>query len=168
MRQLAKTRATAMIAIATFGALLGLSGCTKAAEPDMAVDPATSVEQWQHDFERCMRDEGVELGEGGGIPVNSDGSFGGTGDSGDFEAALQKCTTKLGPAPQAEGGVSDVELEALMLRFAKCMREAGYDVPDPTFDSDGSNVLGVPDADPADVERCTTEAGLDAAFGTGE
>ena len=42
------------------------------------------------------------------------------------------------------------------------MREAGYDVPDPNPNNGGIVVQpnGGPDADPADVERCNEEAGL--------
>ncbi|QIN29831.1 hypothetical protein [Brevibacterium luteolum] len=170
MRQIVKPRMV-QVSTALCAAVLVLSACggaNKEMEEDTGggADSASSVEQWQHDFTRCMSDEGIELADGGGIPVNADGSFGGSEDSGDFDRALQTCEEKLGPPPQDAGAVGDEELEAQLLRFSKCMREAGYDVPDPDFGSgEGPVISGVPDADPEDVERCSAEAGLEVGAG---
>ncbi|GAA1364757.1 hypothetical protein GCM10009637_13540 [Brevibacterium luteolum] len=170
MRKIVTPRVV-QVSAALCGAVLILSACGGASQEmdedtGGGADSASTVEQWQHDFTGCMSDEGIELAEGGGIPVNADGSFGGSEDSGDFDRALQACEEKLGPPPQDAEAISDDELEAQLLRFAKCMREAGYDAPDPDFGSgDGPVISGVPDADPEDVEQCSAEAGLQAGAG---
>lgn len=155
------------------GAMLVLGACgdktTDAGEESSIDNAAGSVEQWQHDFTQCMKAEGIELGEGGGIPVNEDGSFSGDEDSGDFDKALQTCEEKLGPPPAQAEPIGSGELEEQMLAFTQCMREAGYDVPDPDFGSgQGPVISGVPDADPADIERCSSEAGLVVGAGVGQ
>lgn len=168
MHRLTRHRAALLAAAAVSTAVLALTGCASE-KSEMPTDTAVSEEQWQHDFESCLKDEGVELDESGGIPVNPDGTFGDGEDGGDTEAALQKCSEKLGPAPQSGGAANDEQLEEQMQAYAKCMREAGYDVPDPKLDDNGAGVVhGGPDADPADVERCTAEAGLGDEFGAEE
>ncbi|MFD2675122.1 hypothetical protein [Gulosibacter bifidus] len=145
------------------GALLSLAGCATNEQPELKKDHASSVEQWQHDFDRCLRDEGIEP-ENAGIPVNPDGSpVEANADSAALDAALQTCTEKVGPAPQGAGVATDEQLNEQLLTFAKCMREAGYDVADPNPNAGGITVQqnGGPDADPADVKRCSEEAGLE-------
>lgn len=140
-----------------------LTGCTSSqGNVDIGSTSAQSLEQWQHDFQRCMGEHGIELGEGGAIPVNADGSFGGSADGADFDAAMQACEERLGPPPADAGTQLDEDTKAQILRFTKCMREAGYDMPDPDFESGEVVVSGGADADPQDVERCSTEAGLAA------
>lgn len=170
MRQLIKP-GVLQVSAAVCAATLMLSACGDStdqkdssgasAETELNAGSASNVEQWQHDFTQCMNDEGIELGDGGAIPVNPDGSFGGSEDPAAFDAALQSCEEKIGPPPQDANVADNSELEAMMLEFSRCMREAGYDVPDPDFSSgQGPVVSGVPDADPADVEQCSNEAGL--------
>lgn len=69
----------------------------------------------------------------------------------------------MGPAPEAANPLTDEQLNEQLLTYAKCMREAGYDVPDPKPNGEGITVQqnGGPEADPADVQRCTEEAGLE-------
>ena len=154
----ARAAATALLISAS--AMLALAGCS-ANEPELQQNEAASMEQWQHDFERCLKEEGIE---NAGIPVNPDGSpIEGDEGEADLEAALQTCDNKVGPAPGGANPVTDEQLNEQLLTYAKCMREAGYDVPDPKSNGEGIIVQqnGGPEADPADVQRCTEEAGLE-------
>ena len=109
-----------------------------------------------------MKEKGVNT-EGGGIPVNPDGSPLEPDENGvDVDAAVQQCTDEVGVAPEGDPADTDEMYTEQLLTYAKCMREAGYDVPDPNPNNGGIVVQpnGGPDADPADVERCIEEAGL--------
>ncbi|MHA3683572.1 hypothetical protein ACXR2T_11415 [Leucobacter sp. HY1910] len=158
----------AAIALIGLTAVATLAGCSTQASPgttgDLAKTAEMGAEEWQHEFEKCMKAEGVDLDAG--IPMNADtsGVAPGASEGGDYGAAQTACTTKLGAAPVASDVPDDAELTSMMLDMAKCMRAAGYDMPDPkpVDSSSGMSVQqwGVPDADPADIERCTVEAGL--------
>lgn len=157
--------ASALAAMGAAGVLILLSGCSSApATDDLKEDAAASAEEWQHDFDKCLQDAGVDIGEG--IPVDpATGGISTEGDGGAMAKAMQDCTTKLGPAPAAMGAVSDEKLTSMMLDFAACMRAAGYDMPDPKpVDSSGGLAITqntLQDADEADITKCNAEAGLD-------
>lgn len=157
--QTLRTSATILLGA---GALLALAGCSQP-QQDASQEPrATTIEQWQHEFDRCMKGKGVNT-EGGGIPVNPDGSPLEPDENGvDVDAAVQQCTDEVGVAPEGDPADTDELYTEQLLTYAKCMREAGYDVPDPNPNNGGIVVQpnGGPDADPADVERCNEEAGL--------
>lgn len=174
-RATAATRAKRSAIAAVFGlsAVAMFAGCSAQASPgatgDLEKTEQVAGDEWQHEFDKCMEAAGVDLDAG--IPVNADSSgvAPGSSEGGDFGAAQSECTAKLGPAPTAGDVPDDAELTSMMLDLAKCMRAAGYDMPDPkpVDSSSGFSVqpLGVPDADPADVERCNIEAGLTKEMG---
>src|SRR4051794_5004128 len=102
-------------------------------------------------FARCMRQHGVDMpdptftdnGNGGGgfaIKQTAPGGGGARPSDAAFEAAQKACQPILDKAEQDMPRPSPEE-EAKMrdqaLKFAKCMREHGIDMPDPTFDSSG-------------------------------
>ena len=115
----------------------GASGAAPAAEVDQ--------EQAMLDFAACMRDNGVEIED---PTVDSDGNvqFGGfraaAGEEVDREAmraAMEVCQDNLeGIALGRGGGDFDLtELQDTMVEYAACMRDNGYDMPDPDFSSFG-------------------------------
>lgn len=155
----ARAAATALLISAS--AMLALAGCS-ANEPELQQNEAASMEQWQHDFDRCLKENGLDSANAG-IPVNPDGSPIETNEDGtDVGAVLQNCADQVGPVPQSADSVTDEQLNEQLLAYAKCMREAGYDVPDPQPDANGFVVQqnGGPEADPSDIERCSQQAGL--------
>jgi hypothetical protein len=106
-------------------------------------------------FAQCMRENGVK-----NFPdpeVDSDGNVrfgfrqqGGTGsnstipDRQSLEKARQACSKY---AQNLRGGFSQedqTKLQDALLAYAKCMRENGYDMPDPSFDSAGGPGSGGP------------------------
>ena len=89
-------------------------------------------------FAQCMRDGGVDMPDpdpGSDRPDMPFGeTFGATRDA--FLSATETCSTFLTPSEQLPADHRE-ELEANLLRFAKCMREHGIDMPDPTFNDNG-------------------------------
>jgi hypothetical protein len=101
-------------------------------------------------FARCMRQHGVDMPDptfddnGGGVMIKQGGvgvrPFGGGPNDATMKAAQTACQPILDKAQQDMPRPSPAE-EAKMrdqaLKFAKCMREHGVDMPDPTFDDNG-------------------------------
>ena len=101
-------------------------------------------------FAKCMRQHGVDMPDptfddsgGGGMMIKQSGPAGSTGarpDDATMKAAQTACQPILDKAQQDMPRPSPAE-EAKMrdqaLKFAKCMRDHGVDMPDPTFDDNG-------------------------------
>jgi hypothetical protein len=101
-------------------------------------------------FARCMRQHGVDMPDptfddsgGGGMMIKQGGPASSTGarpDDATMKAAQTACQPILDKAQQDMPRPSPAE-EAKMrdqaLKFAKCMRDHGVDMPDPTFDDNG-------------------------------
>jgi hypothetical protein len=121
-------------------------------------------------FAQCMREHGVDMPDptpGGGVRMNGDGL-----SEDQMQAAQAACQKWMDMAEPEDGGheLTEEEKQAF-LDMAACMRERGYNFPDPTFDGGrvtqkiekGEGNLPGPD-DPAfkkDMEECSAEAGLD-------
>ena len=149
-----------ILRIATFGAItLGLAACgpgagtgadgvaslgggttTTAASPGGGGGAVAAGEDRFYLFAKCMRDKGINVPdpEPGGGPVRIGP---GTGiDMGDpkFEQAQDACAKELGDLIPGAGDPSQrQEFQDKALAFAKCMRENGVDMPDPTFGEGG-------------------------------
>lgn len=120
-------------------ALLGACGTTSnpAASPSTSAGKQTftSFEEYQLAFAGCMREHGIAMADPSGGSV----AFDNGGNMAAFTEASQKCRDQLGtpPAPENRGTPkSDEQLLAEHLKIAKCLREHGVNVPDPTADSD--------------------------------
>ncbi|WP_408895839.1 hypothetical protein ACJ5H2_13065 [Nocardioides sp. R1-1] len=121
------------------------------------------------DFAACMRENGVPMddpkpGAGGGLLIN-----GKEVDPETARAAEEKCHHLIEDVlPDAEDMKVDPEQKEAMLAQAACMRERGWDIPDPQFD--GGQVRaelggGVDPTDPEfqkDHAACAEESGLEA------
>jgi hypothetical protein len=125
-------------------------------------------------FAQCMREQGVDMPDptpGGGIRVNGEGL-----SEEQMEAAQSACQKWMDMAEPEDGGRELTEEEKQMfLDMASCMRERGYNFPDPTFDGGrvtqkvekGEGDLPGPD-DPGfekDREECSAEVGLEPPGG---
>jgi hypothetical protein len=103
-----------------------------------AKTPGKDPQQAALDFARCMREHGIdmpdpEVDEQGRIKMRVGGPGGGTRpDPKKLEEAQKACGDLLG------GGDGDRQLDPAerdaMVAFARCMREHGIDMPDPTGD----------------------------------
>lgn len=150
-----------------------LNGCGSAAEDDGGSTgdedlSAAEREDAMLDFAACMRDNGVpmddpEPGGRGGLIVN-----GQEVDQETLRAAEEECHHLIEDALPEEGEMEiDPEQREAMLAQAQCMRERGWDMPDPTFDGGRVEVglgEGIDPADPAfqkDHEECAEESGVE-------
>jgi hypothetical protein len=126
-------------------------------------EDAASGEEAMLDYVACLRGEGLDIPD---PEVDADGNLRppplriGPGedaiDPEEFEAARDAC----GDPPQAAaGGNADPERQAAFedaaLAFAQCMRDRGYDVPDPEFEGEGGVIFrgGGPGLDANDPEQ---------------
>ena len=128
-----------------------LSGHTSTTAAAASRDPGAAKQAFQDamlNYARCMREHGVDMPDptfsdsGGGKGTFSVvGAPGGAGkDTGAFTAADKACKPILDkaqqdmprPTPEEEAKMRD-----RALALARCMREHGIDMPDPTFDDQG-------------------------------
>jgi hypothetical protein len=117
------------------------------------------------EYAKCMREHGIDFPD----PVN--GRFElkrQRGDQRKLEAAQKACQEILKDAVPPPSEEEEAELREAALEFAKCMREHGVDMPDPTFPKGGGILqrmpLGTDEDDPKVEEaRKACEPILEAA-----
>jgi hypothetical protein len=90
------------------------------------------------DFAKCMREHGVDMPDPEvdskgriRVTIGNRGSKGNPPDPKKLEAAQQACGNLLGGGGEGPGKL-DPKAQDAMLAFARCMREHGIDMPDPT------------------------------------
>lgn len=154
-RRTLRTSLTVMLGSAL---LLGLGACAPKASDDggpAGESPAVSMAQWRQDVDGCMKTAGFDLGGTGsdGMTESVDMS---KFDKDAFDLAYTSCIKKIGDAPVDENQPTDDEMFAAQLAFAKCMRDAGYDYPDPV--KGGVSQAFGPDTDPKVVDACSVKA----------
>ena len=121
-----------------------------------AADSEEELEEQALAFSQCMRENGVpdfpdpEI-EDGRLRMRVGGPDGGAPvDQEAMERAMEACEDL---APRGGGTMPEEERQEMqdaLLEYAECMRENGYDMPDPDFDGEGGmfRLQGEPD-DPA-------------------
>lgn len=165
LRWLAALAAACLLALALSACELPGTGEDKDAGDDTAVQ--ADAEDAMLEYAQCMRDNGVPMKDPKpgqrGLLVN-----GGDSDPEALKAAEEECHGIIEDAiPEDAQREMPAEQKEAMLAAAQCMRERGWDVPDPQFD--GGRVTqrlegGVDPEDPAfqaDQEACAEEAGLE-------
>jgi hypothetical protein len=147
------------------------------------------------EYAQCMRDQGIDMPDpefsedGGGVVMRQQaGASAGEGPSmEDFEAADEVCGEIMAEVradmPQMDPE-QVAEMQDKLVVMAQCMRDKGYDFPDPEVSADGAvtSRMGGPDdenargLDPSsaagqqmqeDMSACNEEAGLDTPDGEG-
>jgi hypothetical protein len=115
---------------------------------DPAADPAASTKKQMRDaqlaFAKCMREHGVDMpdpqpGERGFQVVAPNGMS--PRKSRDAEQACRKYLDAIKPPELTDA--QKKEFQEAALAHARCMREHGIDIPDPTFDSDGRATMKI-------------------------
>jgi hypothetical protein len=102
---------------------------------------ASDTEQELIDWVQCMRDQGVDVPDpqvdaDGNLTLGDGGPGLGGGGGGVDQEALQAASEVCGEIPPgAFGGdqPDQTEVQDRLLEFAQCMRDNGYDMPDPDF-----------------------------------
>jgi hypothetical protein len=93
------------------------------------------------EYARCMREHGVDFPD----PVNGRLEFRNErGDDEKVQEAQQACQEILRDAAPAINEEQEAEMREAALAFAKCMREHGIDMPDPTFPEGGGTLMRMP------------------------
>lgn len=111
------------------------------AEPVVEDEASTEVDNEQAilAFAACMRENGVEdfvdpeFDGQGNVRFRFGGSEGAFDESQreTVEAAFEACRTELEGIAFGPDGIDLTEIEDTLVEFAECMRENGYDMPDP-------------------------------------
>jgi len=109
---------------------------TTTATPDGSIN---SDEQALLAFTRCMREEGVDLAD---PTVDADGNVGFSPaalaslrdiDQDMARAAFQECADHLEGVSLGFELLQDAQFQDDLVAFSQCMRENGFDLPDPDF-----------------------------------
>lgn len=140
--------------------LEGSSTTTIAAEAEMSAQEQDNAKLMA--FSACMRDNGIA--EFPDLVVAADGSvdFGNAEeqlediDEDEIQGAFDACADHLDGLSFAPGGANFnfTEIQDTLLEFAICMRDNGYDLPDPDFSNFdlGSGAGPFGEIDPTDPE----------------
>ncbi|MEN8042008.1 MAG: hypothetical protein ABFR95_10950 [Actinomycetota bacterium] len=119
-------------------ASLDNSGDADVVSTEQPEDPSSTDEEAVLEFSQCMRDEGLEGFEDPAI--NADGSIefrmrdlmqDAAADREQVRAAFDSCQVYLEGLAFGPGSEDRTEIEDQLLEFAACMRDNGYDMPDP-------------------------------------
>ena len=110
-------------------------------------DSSAADEEILLDFAACMRDNGVEDFED--PTINADGvpEFNLRGADGErdreaLDEAFVACRELLEGLAFGRGGIDLTEVTDTLVEFAACMRENGYDMPDPDLSNLGGDGEG--------------------------
>ena len=131
--------------------LFALTGCSASQGDGVASAGGTSTpaaeqatdEDKAREFVDCMREHGIELPDP--EPDGNGGFDFGIAESGvniddpAFRAAIQACRDKLPGGGMAN--LDDPEVQAQLREFAQCMRDNGFDFPDPDTDGGFADAL---------------------------
>jgi len=146
---------TSVTLIAGSTLLFGLAACgaDKSGTGALKEESTMTMEQWRSDVDSCMLTAGFDItgGENGNESVDTS-QF----DMEAFDKAYTTCIKKIGDAPVDPNQLSEDEMFDVQLAFAKCMRDSGYDFPDPVKGGMGG-AFG-PEINPDDVDACTAKA----------
>lgn len=121
------------------GAAGGCGGTPEASGSGGSGGPATenaADDQAELAFAKCMREKGFDISDpdgSGRIQMRLEGK---PGDGGPRRAqeATKDCRKKTGGGPREPTQAEMTEMRDQALKFSKCMREHGVDMPDPQFD----------------------------------
>ena len=146
-----------------------LSGAGATTTTGASDAPAKDPQQRALDFARCMRAHGVdmpdpEVDDQGRIKLRiGAGGAGKRPDPKKLEAAQKACGSLIG------GGDGDRQIDPAerdaMVAFARCMREHGIDMPDPTGDGLVVRRDGAGGPDPESAEFQAAEKACDHHLG---
>jgi hypothetical protein len=127
------------VPLATASLALAACGGGGGADPASAGDQRSEMREAALDFAKCMREHGVDMPDptaDGGIALRVGPDTGNDPTTTrKAEEACRKHLEKIKPPELSEE--QQREFRDRALKFARCMREQGIDMPDPTFGSDG-------------------------------
>ncbi len=131
------------------------------------VDPLAETEAAMLDFAQCLREQGFDVGD---PTVDADGNVqlppikitsavsGDDPEEGmaDINERMASCEEHLEGVVMTGGASSASGFEDTLLEYAQCMRENGYDMPDPDLSS-GGGMIDLGDVDDEEFQAADTE-----------
>jgi len=143
-----------LISIAAFALLVAACGGTESdgvaslevTDTTIALDPATNAAVSDEDalleFSACIRENGIEDFEdptmsADGVPEFSLRSVEGDHTREEMQAAFEACQDHLEGLAFGPGSIDLTEVEDTLVEFSACMRDNGYDMPDPDLSNFG-------------------------------
>ncbi len=102
-------------------------------------------------FAQCVREQGIDLPDPG---VGPDGGFefiGGLDEEIDPDALLEArdaCSQHLEGLTLEQFGLDQTDIEDRLYEYAACMRDNGYDLPDPDLQGFVDRILGPGEQNP--------------------
>lgn len=121
-------------------AALSIAACGDTDDPGAAATGRD--EDTELAFARCMREQGVDVPDPappGAGPQRLELSRSATPQK--VEAATATCRKKTGGGPRELSAEDQQELRDSALKFARCMRKNGIDLPDPEVRSGGVGII---------------------------
>jgi hypothetical protein len=159
--------------VAAVAATAAVAGCGTDDPQPAAADQQAKMKQSMLSFARCMRENGIDMPdptfEGNRVTMRAGGP-GKRDDPAKMKAAERACAKyRDAIKPPEVSPEKAAEFKKGALANAKCMREHGVDMPDPTFDSNGGarvDLKGGIDPDSAKFrkaqEACRSVGGIGA------
>lgn len=143
--------------LALFCAAVALAACGSGS--GAGAGGGKSDEEQRLAYEDCLRDQGLDVAVDarGGIAIRAGRADEGGPRMDDSRRAFETCREKTGWAPPEPTEAQQREMQERGLRFARCMREHGADVPDPS--PDGRMTVRVDRGDSAVFERAQRACG---------
>jgi hypothetical protein len=144
-----KSIASAAIVILAFG----LAGCTGQTDPSSTSSDSalkyTNMDDWEAAWQTCMRKNGAKLGADGLAEEGQDITV--------FNEAVAVCEDETGEMPNGGLKASPEEQLKAWTVTAECLRDRGYDIPDPKHEASGAWSLATPrDLDEGDWNDCAS------------
>ena len=125
----------------------GTNVSDSAAGPEDAVEDV-DPEEGMLALTQCLRDEGVDIDDptvdSEGNPQLSRPSFGEGGPDAGFREAMNACQSEIEGVTLGGNRPDLTEIQDELLEFAACMRDNGYDMPDPDLSGIGQPGQGGP------------------------
>jgi hypothetical protein len=132
---------TTRLIIAAVAATASLAACGSDTPQPASSDQQAKMKKSMLDFARCMRENGIDMPdpkfEGNRVSIQAGGP--GKAIDPDKMKAAEKACAKYRDAvkPPELSPEKAEEFKKGALANARCMREHGIDMPDPTFDENG-------------------------------
>jgi hypothetical protein len=137
-RNLKAVVAAAFVALAL--STTACSGSDTGKPKNADVNGAATQADQAYEHRKCLREHGLAIPEpkpGEGITLGDQGM-----SKEELEKAFKACQDKAVGGPGKEMSQADRDK---MLAYARCMRENGFNMPDPTFDGGAGAALPVPE-----------------------
>jgi hypothetical protein len=130
------TKLSALLALAP----LALAACGSSNDP--AAKGPDDSDAARVKFEQCLRDKGIDVSSEPGGGATRIRMKAGQGPSpAKFQKIQDDCRKKSGFKPRPPSQEQQEEMRDAALKFARCMRSKGIDMPDPQVAGDGAGML---------------------------